>query len=1521
MSKQTSIVIDGGIPLYPPPPFTSNALSMSSSPPSAPRRSARERKQVEVFGSDPNTVKKRKRVSDARSDDGELPQEDEIDEGLEEDGKSASGSDEDKEEDYAAPRKSMSQKSKKLSASTGDGREAAANGRGAARKARGGMAPREPPKRRGGRKKAGAEDIDPKALAKEAAIADDNALFNAILNPSAALQSTAEDFLDSYERSPGAALADLVNCVLRACGCNASVDSDRVLDSDGIIDCLDDLMEDIKKDASPTYPLASKLPVFKKFRKSLSELLYRIVISAAETGALYNEEFIPTLQGWVIAMSSAQVRSFRHTATVVALEVESAIAEVAGGVDKEASVLRRQKEGEKKKKGATSTANAKGKGREQELQIKFDEVQNRRSQLREFLKEFFDGLFVLRYRDADATIRAECVQEFGVWLEKYPAFFLEGSHLRYVGWVLSDASTQVRIAAVKALKPLYKRGEYPTSINHFTQRFKPRLVNMATSDSDIAVRVAVIDVLCTIDVLGELEEDQTDKLELLIFDHEARVRKAVSGFVHNVWKTAVDERMTKRRAGHSGSQEVDSDRTKVGFKCLAALLVKWAKSLEKAEGVDTSEQAESQEEGGSDVGGVGYKGKEVTALVSDTQRGRIALCVDSLWDDIEALGDWEGLVDYLLLDHSAKGDDDASLNPVASKRKKAAESSARGRKRKSKAADADGEADELWRLDDTEEAVMMEVLVACLKKHIGDVSSDKKKGEGDVFQAEMTRVLMKALPRLFAKHQADERRIAEVLLIPQLMSLDMYTDMGMNKAYESLWDDVSKHFLSHSSPTIIRNAAVTISYLLSTAALFQENSAKIVELEEELSTTLRDVISGRDDMDAAFLEDDEVQALSSLTLRVESLFRVRDMSAWMEEDADGKQSSAWTIFMSLAARSSRGTKEEEMMVDHTFQSLTLHIAWKVRHLSGDDANAEEEVPLRKTIEEERDQLAETLDACAFGETSRAEDGVRRSAFQCLLLLHTLFLPKQGDAEGKPYAAASIPMEMPEKMQYRVDGFMEAELERYADDLAEQNEDANDGGEEEGTVRGSSDEEEEESRTKTKGKKKQKAALKAKKAKAPSTSRLPQQTRLEREYMFISVIVSLLSALKAGVVNIRHASKPLAYYGRLGTSYDQCMKVIIELLREEGMYKSNGLVVAEVIKDAIKDSFTLYLDGRAPNEEHSVALAKALSSSALLVRGSQLAIIRRLEGEYVVDIHNSLVSWIVKKIAQYEKNGNKLSRNSSLEFFKVLTPMLLSITKADAAAIQTHLTDALAAVKIEVSPSAKAWDPLRTYEKRLVAATLKGKAKAPIKGRKSKASAADDATSDDEPHPQDPITDGDNPVSPPHPQSPRRNTRSAMKMYGGAALQQEQNPTPTIAKSRPRPKPKTKTTVEDTVTSGRSAAPALPVNGFGHYTPEASPIESSPRAGPSQSNGAHSPARSSANGKRKRDEDEIEDEIEQDENGPSESGGIEEDEDQEDEQGSPNLLKFKKHPRPPSSQISHMSQLDIDFFKTRKRVRR
>ena len=82
-------------------------------------------------------------------------------------------------------------------------------------------------------------------------------------------------------------------------------------------------------------------------------------------------------------MSTSPLRSFRHTATVVALNVETALCEVAASVEKEKEMIIRQLEGERKKKRNTE--------RVKELDMKATEVNERRTKLKEYLKEFFDG--------------------------------------------------------------------------------------------------------------------------------------------------------------------------------------------------------------------------------------------------------------------------------------------------------------------------------------------------------------------------------------------------------------------------------------------------------------------------------------------------------------------------------------------------------------------------------------------------------------------------------------------------------------------------------------------------------------------------------------------------------------------------------------------------------------------------------------------------------------------------------------------------------------------------------------------------------------------------------------------------------------------------------------------------------------------------------------------------------------------------------------------------------------------------
>ena len=128
-----------------------------------------------------------------------------------------------------------------------------------------------------------------------------------------------------------------------------------------------------------------------------------------------------------------------------------------------------------------------------------------------------------------------------------------------------------------------------------------------------------------------------------------------------------------------------------------------------------------------------------------------------------------------------------------------------------------------------------------------------------------------------------------------------------------MWEDVTKQFLSHSSPVVLANAVATIRRMMDATSLSNMNSTKILELEDELSTSLRDAIAGRDEIEVASFTEDEVLSLGAICARIAALFGIRDMTSWMEEDEGGKQSSAWDIVSALAERGRLGYKEEAVV--------------------------------------------------------------------------------------------------------------------------------------------------------------------------------------------------------------------------------------------------------------------------------------------------------------------------------------------------------------------------------------------------------------------------------------------------------------------------------------------------------------------------------------------------------------------------------------------------------------------------------
>lgn len=100
---------------------------------------------------------------------------------------------------------------------------------------------------------------------------------------------------------------------------------------------------------------------------------------------------------------------------------------------------------------------------------------------------------------------------------------------------------------------------------------------------------------------------------------------------------------------------------------------------------------------------------------------------------------------------------------------------------------------------------------------------------------------------------------------------------------------------------------------MNTTSLSNTNNTKILELEDELASSLRDAVGGRDELEVATFSDDEAGMLGAICARICAVMSIRDLTAWMDEDEGGKQSSAWDIMCALAERGRLGYKEEDLV--------------------------------------------------------------------------------------------------------------------------------------------------------------------------------------------------------------------------------------------------------------------------------------------------------------------------------------------------------------------------------------------------------------------------------------------------------------------------------------------------------------------------------------------------------------------------------------------------------------------------------
>ncbi|XP_032870593.1 cohesin subunit SA-2-like isoform X1 [Amblyraja radiata] len=381
---------------------------------------------------------------------------------------------------------------------------------------------------------------------------DVNNLFEAVKLAKSAMQTLVDEWLELYKQDKETGLLELLNFFIHCCGCKGVIASEmfQKLQNAEIIRRMTEEFDEESGD----YPLSLAGPMWKKFRQNFCEFI-AVLVRQCQYNVIYDEYMMDTLISLLTGLSDSQVRAFRHTSTLAAMKLMTALVDVALNLNVHQENNKRQYDTERNK-----SAGKRANDRLEMLLQKSKEMLQNQEEVENMMNAIFKGVFVHRYRDLIAEIRAVCMEEIGVWMKRYSDSFLNDSYLKYVGWMLHDKQREVRLKCLKSLRHLYESKEISQKLELFTNRFKDRMVSMVL-DMDYDVAVEAVSLLTLIlqnteDVLGN---EECECVYPLVYASHRPTAAAAGYFVYiklrRHYDATLEETVAKERGRRSTNGE------------------------------------------------------------------------------------------------------------------------------------------------------------------------------------------------------------------------------------------------------------------------------------------------------------------------------------------------------------------------------------------------------------------------------------------------------------------------------------------------------------------------------------------------------------------------------------------------------------------------------------------------------------------------------------------------------------------------------------------------------------------------------------------------------------------------------------------------------------------------------------------------------------------------------------------------------------------------------------------------------
>lgn len=396
-------------------------------------------------------------------------------------------------------------------------------------------------------------------------------LFEVVIMGKRAMQSVVDDWVEAYKQDRNVALLDLINFFIQCSGCQGMVTAE-MFQSTHKNDVMQKMTETFDEESGlqykkfmafpwiltvtwpvdmdgEDYPLIRTGSYWKKFRANFCEFI-AVLVQQCQCSILYDSYLMDAIISLLTGLADSMIRAFRHTSTLAAMKLLTAVVGVHLNLDVNKHNAQRLYEVEKNRISGKRT-----NYRLDQLERKGKEYEQKLLEIQNMMNAIFKGTFLSRYRDVIPEIRATCMEEIGSLINTYPDTYLNDSYLKYIGWMLYDKQPEVRLKCLLGLQGIYSRKELVYKMDLFTSRFKDRIVSMPLDkDHEVAVQAMKLLMLMSQNCEDVLSDEDCETLYQLVYTTHRPLAVAAGEFLYKrLLSYEGDEEVVPKEGGKSGA--------------------------------------------------------------------------------------------------------------------------------------------------------------------------------------------------------------------------------------------------------------------------------------------------------------------------------------------------------------------------------------------------------------------------------------------------------------------------------------------------------------------------------------------------------------------------------------------------------------------------------------------------------------------------------------------------------------------------------------------------------------------------------------------------------------------------------------------------------------------------------------------------------------------------------------------------------------------------------------------------------